>query len=78
LQQKSNIEENPNPKSMLGMGPSHIILGVLILTRRRMHNKEVHGRLLVRCYGLYACFYYEKSMVEAFDHGSNSMSCVCN
>jgi hypothetical protein len=47
LQEKNNIDENPSPKSILGMGPSHIILGVLILTIKRMHNKEVHGRLII-------------------------------
>jgi hypothetical protein len=40
LVQKNSVGKNPKRTLMLVMGPSHLILGVLILIKKMMHNKR--------------------------------------
>jgi len=61
----------------LVMGPSQIILGMVILIRRTMHNNKIYGGpTVVCCQSLHAYFYCRKLVVEVLQHVSKSLSCV--
>jgi hypothetical protein len=78
LIQKNYIEKSPKKDLSLVMGPSQIILGMVIFRKRMMHNNK---KIWKTCYCLLpkpTCLFllYLKLVVEALDHASESLSCV--